>query len=132
MGAKLKIIIYRGNPDTAVFRHTALFIESNDGSHLIVQIVGQAPFFRQDMRDDILPRDSQRFFKEILVAEITGKTTSQIGGPLFGTKISSGGDWNCQDWVCDALEVLSGKGWITASARSSAINRMRTALKEKS
>ncbi|KAL2392913.1 hypothetical protein ABEF95_001855 [Exophiala dermatitidis] len=120
MPATLKIMIFRGTPDTPSRRHTALFIEMSDGSNLMVHIVGEAPHFRKDMRENTRPDQSVRFLKEIFVANITGKTMAQIGAVAFGTQIRSGGDWNCQNWVSDALRAICAKNWITEHARSAA------------
>ena len=127
MGFALKILIFRGEPDLPDYRHTALLIGPSDGENLLVHIIGEAPDFTKDMKQDYRSRESERLFEEILVAEITGTTMTKVGGKCYATTIKSkrGRGWNCQNWVEDALLDICEQGWITRSARSSAITEMR-------
>ena len=75
----LKVLIFKGEPDTANRRHTALLIEQSDGSNLLVHAVGTAPFFDITMDENTQATKSKRLLKEIFVATITGATVAAIG-----------------------------------------------------
>ncbi|EXJ87619.1 hypothetical protein A1O3_04580 [Capronia epimyces CBS 606.96] len=124
MATTLKVLIFRGTPDGPSSRHTALFIETSNGSNLMVHIIGQAPYFTKAMKENIEPRQSTKFLNEISVATITGKTIAQIGAVLYSTPIQSSSGWNCHNWVRDALQRLVDKHWIIASEQSLAVTRM--------
>ena len=126
--ATLKILVFKGEPDTANRRHTALLIERSDGSNLLIHAVGNAPYFERTMDENTQATRSKRLLKEIFVATITGATVAAIGGVLYRTPVQNTPGWNCHNWVQDALEATRTKDWITARTRSSAIATMMQAV----
>lgn len=132
MAAKLKIIMFRGDPDTEKSRHTAFLIEAPDKSNIVVHAVGTEPHFRKTMNENYQYTKSAKFFKEILVApSVNNKTKEQLGAALWSnTEVKSGNSWNCHSYVEDGLQVLVTKNWMTSGTRSNAIERMRRALRE--
>ena len=131
MEATLSIVIFRGDPvDIQSTRHTALFIEMKDGSNVMVHIVGTVGLFSKEVKENVEPTKSQKFLKKIPVAKISGKSRQEIRSQLNSTVIKSSRDWNCQNWVGDALKGISDKAWITPMVRSSAIDRMLDVVME--
>lgn len=124
MEANLSIVVFRGDPfDIQSTRHTALFVEMKD-DNLLVHIVGTVDMFNKEVVENVQPSRSSRFLRTIHVAKLLGKTKAEIRSQLSSTPIQSGRDWNCQNWVADALKGISDKAWITAQSRSSAIDKM--------
>lgn len=96
----------------------------NDGSSLLVHIIGTVGLFSKKVKDDVYPTKEEGILTKIHVAKLVGRTKAQTQSQLDSTPIKSGCDWNCQNWVGDALKGISGKGWISSEARSSAIDKM--------
>ncbi|RMZ84897.1 hypothetical protein DV738_g391, partial [Chaetothyriales sp. CBS 135597] len=126
MSARLSIIVYRGDPvDLQKTRHTALFVTFADGVTALIHAVGVAGDFGVDQRLNEDPTNSQRFVKEIPIAEITGKSNFEIQSTITATPVdNSTHDWDCQKWVGDALTRLNNLGWITKQQRSDGISKM--------
>lgn len=126
MAVALSIVIYKESPiDSAMYRHTALFVEFPDNTTVILHIIGASGFFHIEARPGKDPSKSRRFVLKILVGEIKGQKKDVIESVIQSTGVNNTDtSWNCQNWVGDALRTLSDKGWITNDARSNAIDAM--------
>lgn len=108
----LSILVYRGDPvDAQSTRHTAFFIEYEDGSNVISQVTGGHGFFQHDERWHQRPSESRHWERTIPIARLVTR-----GGPrdlvvreiLIGVPINNQERaWNCQSWIGDSLAALS-------------------------
>ncbi|OJJ08927.1 hypothetical protein ASPVEDRAFT_180655 [Aspergillus versicolor CBS 583.65] len=131
---KLFILIYKGDPlDYSEYRHTALYFHF-PSSRSIMHIVGCPGLFRYVNNIDTDPSVMGSLAKVIPVTEIpTDIGEESISQTVARTPIRNGRldlDWNCQNWVGDALARLVERGWISADQRGVAIDKMADACLE--
>lgn len=134
MSQKLFILIYKGDPlDYSEYRHTALYFHF-PSSRSIMHVVGCPGLFRYANNIDTDPSVMGRLAKVVPVTEIpTDIGEDSISQTVARTPIRNGRldlDWNCQNWVGDALARLVERGWITAEQRGVAIDKMADACLE--
>ncbi|KAL4868978.1 hypothetical protein BDV12DRAFT_196778 [Aspergillus spectabilis] len=129
MTQKLFILIYKGEPlDYAEYRHTALYFHFASSTRTILHIIGCPGLFRFVKSSNIDPATVGDLAKVIPVAEIpTSIGEEAICQTVERTPIRNGRDdldWNCQNWVGDALRRLVERGWIENETRGAAIDKM--------
>ncbi|KAL4923130.1 uncharacterized protein BDV17DRAFT_296665 [Aspergillus undulatus] len=129
MPQKLFILIYKGDPlDYSEYRHTALYFHFASGSRSIMHVVGCPGLFRFSHNIDTDPGSVGILAKVVPVTEIpTDIGEDSICETVTRTPIRNGRldlDWNCQNWVGDALKRLVERGWITSEVREGAIDKM--------
>ncbi|KAL4801776.1 Pyruvate/Phosphoenolpyruvate kinase-like domain-containing protein [Aspergillus unguis] len=135
MPQKLFILIYKGDPlDYSEYRHTALYFHFASSSRSIMHVVGCPGLFRYSHNIDTDPSSVGILAKVIPVTEIpTNIGEDSICETVQRTPIRNGRldlDWNCQNWVGDALARLVDRGWITGEVRGDAIDKMADACLE--
>ncbi|KAK2812207.1 hypothetical protein FQN50_001565 [Emmonsiellopsis sp. PD_5] len=138
MGARTCILVYAGQPlDYAKFRHTGLYIEFDDDAKdrgTLFHITGASGFFTFDSSPGYDPSESKSLRNIINVGELPeGVPKAAVEAIIAATRIHNGindADWNCQNWVGDALQQLVAQNWLTATQRETAVNQMVTACFE--
>ncbi|KAJ5796422.1 uncharacterized protein N7518_004962 [Penicillium psychrosexuale] len=133
MSIKVFILVYSGDPlDYTKFRHTALHFEFPNGSTCAMHIVGSPGIFRFQPKDDYNPEQSRQLVCRIPVAHLQDWITEDtVRGLITRTPVKNGEmDWNCQNWVGDALARMVSSGYLTAAQRASAIDLMTDACLE--
>lgn len=138
MGAKVHILVYVGDPvDLSPFRHAGLYVEldrdtKNRGR--VFHITGASGIYRYEERPDYNPEASMSLYKRIRVAELPSEVPeSSFRSIIATTRIRNEPeerDWNCQSWVCDALQRLVNQGWLSKEDRESSIDQMVDACLE--
>ncbi|KAI9374200.1 Pyruvate/Phosphoenolpyruvate kinase-like domain-containing protein [Aspergillus egyptiacus] len=135
MPQKLFILIYKGEPlDYSEYRHTALYFHFASSSRSIMHVIGCPGLFRFAHNIDVDPSAMGDLAKVIPVTEIpTSIGEDSICETVARTPIRNGRldlDWNCQNWVGDALARLVERGWISKDVRGDAIDKMADACLE--
>ncbi|KAL3470350.1 hypothetical protein BJX99DRAFT_239648 [Aspergillus californicus] len=135
MPQKLFILIYKGEPlDYAEYRHTALYFHFASSSRSIMHIIGCPGLFRFSHNVNVDPSTQGDLARVVPVAEIpTDIGEGSICETITRTPIRNGRedlDWNCQNWVGDALRRLVERGWIGVEQRADAIDKMADACLE--
>ncbi|CAG7923725.1 unnamed protein product [Penicillium olsonii] len=124
--AQLSILVYKGVPvDFSQYRHTALHTswhETEDWFH----VVGAHPFFQfqKDPQNPISESPIARI-PVCAIPESVSKATFYLA--CMGTPVRNGSgdrDWNCQNWVGEALTELVKIGCVTEQDRVMAIGKM--------
>lgn len=105
----------------------------------LLEIIGGNGFFTfQERPDYVLPSspppgssadagvEGPQIAKVVFVAEIPGHVSpTAIRGAVMTTPINNGPlDWNCQNWVGDALGRLVRRGFLQRQEREVGIDRM--------
>ncbi|RAK84054.1 hypothetical protein BO79DRAFT_181704 [Aspergillus costaricaensis CBS 115574] len=135
MSVKLSIAVFVGDPlDYTKKRHTAIHVAFADGDQSLLHIVGAHGFFEFE---DSVGKDPQASAKLATLIEVptTSKSLSKqdIKRACEQTRIENSPgnhDWNCQNWVGDALGSLVQTGLLTVQARDHAIDQMAEACVE--
>ncbi|KAJ0415048.1 hypothetical protein BJY00DRAFT_269486 [Aspergillus carlsbadensis] len=135
MTQKMFILIYKGEPlDYTEYRHTALYFHFASSTRAILHIIGCPGLFRYTHNVNVDPSSLGDLVKVVPVTEIpTSIGEDSICETVSRTPIRNGRmdlDWNCQNWVGDALKRLVDRGWITGDQRGMAIDRMADACLE--
>lgn len=127
MPTQLSLLVYKGVPvDFTKYRHTALHVLYSDGEYNWLHVVGAHPFFE-------FSQDSQNPISEPPIAWIPVSTVSDamtkatIASACASTPVRNGNcdrDWNCQNWVGEALTELVRVGCLTDRERKVAIGKM--------
>ncbi|KAL3473711.1 hypothetical protein BJX99DRAFT_261113 [Aspergillus californicus] len=135
MPTKLFVIVHSGSPvDFAKYRHTALFCEFRDGTSALLHVTGVQGEFQFEERTTYNPETSQTIVRKILVADIPDSVNAgSIRSVISTTPVKNGasyGDWNCQNYVGDALARLVTYRYLGASERAAAIDEMTDAILE--
>lgn len=135
MPTKVSILVYFGDPvDFTKYRHTALFFEFPGGSTCAMHITGSPGLFEFESYENYNPEQSRRLARTIPVAELRDSISeASIRGVISRTPVKNGpadGDWNCQNWVADALTRMVNNGYLNVSQRASAIDAMTDACLE--
>lgn len=126
MTTRISIAVFIGTPlDLTETRHTALYVRYPDGDEGMMHITGPLNFFSYayDRKD---PSKSRKL---VALIEVTSLTTpvkkEEVRAACRDTKVRNDlKDWNCQNWVGDALSSLVDIGYVTAQERSVALDRM--------
>lgn len=135
MPTKVYILVWVGAPlDYTKYRHTALFFEFPDGSKCVLHIEEAPGIFEFEPLEDYDPDQSQRLAKKLFVVEIPDSVQeSSIREVVSETPVKNereNSDWNCQNWVGDALTRMVQNGFLSFSQRESAVNQMVDVLLE--
>ncbi|KAL2863141.1 Pyruvate/Phosphoenolpyruvate kinase-like domain-containing protein [Aspergillus lucknowensis] len=122
--------------DYTEYRHTALYFHFASSARSIMHIIGCPGLFRFAHNINIDPSYLGDLAKVVPVTEIpTSIGEDSICQTVSRTPIRNGRldlDWNCQNWVGDALKRLVERGWITVEQRGNAIDKMADACLEAS
>lgn len=126
MPTNLSILVYVGDPvDLPEYRHAALFLEFSNGSTCVLHIKGAPGILEFHMKENYNPEQSQYLGKKIPVAEIPESIDElSIRGVISRTPVKLDRDWNCQNWVEDALIRMADNGYIDISQQQSAFYSM--------
>ena len=135
MPTNVFILVYVGDPlDYAMYRHTALFFENSNGSTCAMHITGAHGFFEFEAYDNYDPVQHGQLARKISVAELSDSiSAASIRDAVSRTLVKNGradADWNCQNWVADALTRMVDRGLLSLSQRAAAINEMTDACLE--
>lgn len=127
MPIQISIFVYKGVPlDFSKYRHTALHAQYSESEQDWLHVGGANPIFT-------FQRDSKDPSSEPPIAQIPVCTAPEsiirqkICVACLNTPVRNGRDdldWNCQNWVGDALTELVKIGCVTKEERSAAINEM--------
>jgi hypothetical protein len=127
MPTQISLLVYKGVPvDFSKYRHTALHALYSDGQHDWLHAVGAHPFFK-------FQKDSENPMSEPPLAWIPVCTVpdsvpkAKIIFACACTSVRNGNsdrDWNCQNWVGEALTELGKIGCLTKEERGAAIGKM--------
>ncbi|KAJ5467665.1 hypothetical protein N7475_005417 [Penicillium sp. IBT 31633x] len=127
MPTQISLLVYKGVPvDFSKYRHTALHALYPDGEHDWLHVVGGHPFFK-------FQKDSQDPISDPPIAWIPVSTApdsvtkAMILSACTSTSVRNTNldrDWNCQNWVGDALTELVKAGCLTTEERKVAIGKM--------
>lgn len=87
------------------YDHWALFLKCQE-ERIIFEVTGQHPdFTRNTIQSE--PGRSQRHKKSVLVAEIRKSDVTELKKLMKDQKVDNDTmDWNCQDFVLEALDTL--------------------------
>ncbi|KAJ5130467.1 uncharacterized protein N7515_006506 [Penicillium bovifimosum] len=127
MTTQISILVYKGVPvDFTKYRHTALHAQYPTGESDWLHVVGAHPFFK-------FQKDSQNPSSEPPIASIPVSTAPEsvskfvIHMACASTPVRNRNrdrDWNCQNWVGEALAELVKVGCLTEEERRLAIGEM--------
>lgn len=96
-----------------------------------MHIEGAPGFFQFQPLDDYRLEQSRKLAKRIPVAVLQDHIGEpSIRGVVSRPPVKNGrvdADWNCQNWVVDALTRMVSSGYLNASQRASAIVQMTNA-----
>lgn len=107
--SRLSVVIYI--PGLSSMAHWAIYLrigaDGTDFQHMIYQAVGEAG----ELEFNVLeadPKASARFKSEVEVSYIYGKhSIKEVQKVLEAQAMQNEmANWNCQDWVMEALETL--------------------------
>ena len=122
---QLTIAIFKGSPlDASRLRHVALFIRYEDYSTLALHVIGPIGFFDFQVDEVADPIKDVDFIEFIPVADLAAVPKPLLVAVSKAVSIQTDADWNCQNWVGDALKAMLEQGWITREERLNAIDRM--------
>ncbi|KAJ5988928.1 hypothetical protein N7481_004138 [Penicillium waksmanii] len=124
-----------GTPlDWAIYRHTALHVGYIDGEDQILHVAGAHPFFEYSPQSCIPADTGLKIEALITVANPSDEITkSMIEKACAQTPVRNDPhhqDWNCHNWVGEALTELVDIGFLTEEQRSQGITRMVDACLE--
>jgi hypothetical protein len=127
---KIFILLFRGAPpDYPRYRHAALFFRFSNGAETTMHITGTHGSFEFEENPEYVPWGSRGIMRIIPVAEVPDSIDPLlITGIVSRTPIRDvpqDADWNCQNWVCDALDRLVINRCLSVEQKSAAIERMR-------
>ena len=135
MPTTLTIAVFRGDPiDWAVYRHTALHVKYADGEDQILHVIGAHPFFEYSPQPGT-PSDTGLKVEALITVSNPPDTVSKsaIENACARTPVRNdhhNQDWNCHNWVGEALSELVALGCLTKEQRSQGITRMVEACLE--
>ncbi|KAJ5352643.1 hypothetical protein N7452_001617 [Penicillium brevicompactum] len=126
MPHNLSILVYQGVPvDFSKYRHTALYADWGD-EHEWLHVVGGHPFFAFQ-KNEQNPISEEPIAKIPVCSIPESISRSGIHVACVSTPVRNGDefrDWNCQNWVGEALAELVGIGCVTGVEREVAIGKM--------
>ncbi|CAI7661041.1 unnamed protein product [Penicillium bialowiezense] len=122
----LSILVYKGVPvDFTKYRHTALHADW-DSEHEWLHVVGAHPFFAFQ-KNDQNPISEDPIARIPVCSVPESISRSRIQFACVSTPVRNGNDfrdWNCQNWVGEALGELVKIRCVTREEREGAIGRM--------
>ncbi|KAH8422593.1 uncharacterized protein LDX57_000346 [Aspergillus melleus] len=135
MSTKTYILVYEGSPlDYAEYRHTALHFVFPRGLTTTMHVVGTQGLFQFEEDIDQDPCEGGNLVKTITVGPLTGSiSAAALKKAVSATPVKNGRndlEWNCQNWVGDALAGLVEIGYLSEVQRTGAIDQMLDACLE--
>ena len=101
--AKLYIAMYR--PTEGNYEHWALYLD-NDGISTVFEVIGEHGTFEANTLS-VKPESSRRHKRSILVGTINKQDVPNLFKVMENAKIDNETiEWNCQDYVLEALAEL--------------------------
>ncbi|EEH41496.1 hypothetical protein PAAG_03059 [Paracoccidioides lutzii Pb01] len=130
MGVRVWILVYAGDPvDLCKYRHASLFIRFGDelpDCGTLFHITGAQRSFQFEEQPGYNPLKSSKLRNMVEVGDISAQV-SNVRFILATTRVRNGiedADWNCQNWVGDALQKFVEQRWLRAEQRDVAIDHM--------
>ena len=129
MPMTISIAVFRGDPiDWAMYRHTAIHVLDEDGENNLLHVTGAHPFFEYTP-ENTDPAKIGRKLEALIPVSVPRDmiTKSMIWDACARTRIWNDPhhqDWNCHNWVGEALTSLVAIGSVTEEQRSKAITQM--------
>ncbi|KAJ5773961.1 hypothetical protein N7457_008857 [Penicillium paradoxum] len=127
MPIQISLLVYKGVPvDFSEYRHTALHALYSEDEYDWLHVVGAHPFFefQKDSKDPI----SEPPIAWIPVSTAPDSVTkAMIVGACARTPVRNSNrdrDWNCQNWVGEALTELVNAGCLSHEELKVAIGKM--------
>ncbi|KAE8149663.1 hypothetical protein BDV25DRAFT_172717 [Aspergillus avenaceus] len=131
MTTKATLLIYTGSPlDSPEYRHTALHFDFPTGRTSTMHVIGtQGLFTYQELQDaDPTTTSGRELARSIPIADIDDLILPEnIRRVVASTPVRNGRgdlDWNCQNWVADALGRLVAVGVLSEGVRERAVDGM--------
>ncbi|KAJ5092832.1 hypothetical protein N7456_008693 [Penicillium angulare] len=129
MSTTITVAVFRGDPlDWAMYRHTAIHVQYADGEDNILHVTGAHPFFEYTLQNDHPAQVNLKLEALIPVSSPSNAfTKAMIQSTCAITAVRNDlehQDWNCQNWVGEALANLAAIGCITRQERSDALDKM--------
>lgn len=121
----VSIAVFIGKPDIPSRRHAVIHIIYPDGTQDVVHAQGGPGYFRYSREIGYDPRFSLNlaaYHPVTTVSETVRKDS--ILDPCARTPISREMDWNCHNWIGEALSELVKDGLVTPEERSNALDKM--------
>ncbi|KAJ5648025.1 hypothetical protein N7490_004397 [Penicillium lividum] len=129
MSTTVSIVVFRGDPiDWAMYRHTAIHVHFADGQDSIFHVTGAHPFFKYTPLNNHPKNLNLTVVASIPVCSPPDSITKRmiqetcIRVPVWNDPRHS--DWNCQNWVGEALAGLVAIGCVTQEERLNAVAQM--------
>ncbi|KAI0436884.1 hypothetical protein F4803DRAFT_540656 [Xylaria telfairii] len=130
---RLSIIIFVGDPvDAPHYRRTGLLIQQLSPEATVIhqkylQVIGTAGSFLRDESTDSDPTSSELLAGRVTVATIpvSGPSDNRLRDAIWSTAVNNDEtDWNCQNWVGDALYSCTQAGLVSSDETEAAIDGM--------
>ncbi|KAJ5736042.1 uncharacterized protein N7483_001167 [Penicillium malachiteum] len=125
----IMVAVFRGDPiDWAMYRHTAIHVRYADGEDHLLHVTGAHPFFEYTPQPED-PTNIGLKVEALIPVSSPGDsfTKEMIENSCAQTPVRNdphNKDWNCQNWVGEALTGLVSIGCVTKEQRSTALGRM--------
>ncbi|KAJ5728532.1 hypothetical protein N7493_004862 [Penicillium malachiteum] len=125
----ITVAVFRGDPiDWAMYRHTAIHVRYADGEDHLLHVTGAHPFFEYTPQPDD-PTNIGLKVEALIPVSNPGDffTKEMIENSCAQTPVRNdphNKDWNCQNWVGEALTGLVAIGCVTKEQRSTALGIM--------
>lgn len=130
----VSIIVHKGDPlDWPEYRHTALWLRSDDGSPaLIVHIIGASGTFEFQIRPDSHPDEDKLYVRTVDVGHLDGAmSAAQVVEALQRVGIDNRDrEFNCQTWVERALKEFVVAGWLAGDVYEQGVDGMVEGISE--
>lgn len=141
MGANLWILVWVGEPlDYPRYRHAAIYVEFDDRENrnrnngTLFHVIGTLGLFDFRENPGYNPAGDSTLRKKVEV----GRVPDQVSPPTLRSVLAvtnvrnsnQDADWNCQNWVGDALRRLVGLGWLSSEQMDVALDAMVDACLE--
>lgn len=134
MTTSISIAVFKGEPlDYMEFRHTSLYFKFSDGTETLAHVKGSHGFFNYEA-ESTDPTKINGLDTQFYVATVPADVNKQqILDACRTTPVRNDPqhkDWNCQNWVGEALQKLVEINCITSQKRKEALDRMTDIILE--
>ncbi|KAJ5577661.1 uncharacterized protein N7459_006625 [Penicillium hispanicum] len=127
MPTTITIAVFRGDPlDWAMYRHTAIHVRYADGEDNLLHVSGAHPFFQYTPENS----DPAEIHLKLEALIPVASPSDAIPKFMIQNTCAQTPDWNCHNWVGEALTGLVAIGCVTEEQRSAAITKMVDACLE--
>ncbi|WEW60287.1 hypothetical protein PRK78_005772 [Emydomyces testavorans] len=128
MSFTLSILVWSGpaKKDFKKTRHAGLFFQLDTvyaprGVLVHATSINNVPRFVV-VKESYDPKKSITLAGQSSVGHFTTVSMDAMASEVEGTPVKNDDEeWNCQNWVGEALERLVARGWLTAQTRSDAL-----------